>query len=302
MKIVTALSIVALAFPLSAAQENFGAGAQAAPWLKYPTNARSSALGEAGVALADDVSTASLNPAGLVQLQGQQLSFMHDVRVLDMAVENLAYGLKVGENVGLAAAVSYVNFGSIEKFRVDNNVLVADGSFNPSAFSAGLAAGYGFGSLSAGLNVKLVSESLDGASSASTVAGDLGALWRQGEEGLSLGLALQNLGQLYDTSLPMTTRAGAAYRLGVANGSVALAADAGIPSADSAASVFGAGLEYVGAELYALRAGYKAVGNGGAGGMSLGAGIRYNIIQLDYAFNAVGELGNAHQISALVKF
>lgn len=300
MKLLLALAFAATS--LTAAQENYGAGAQAAPWLKLPNNARSAALGEAGVALADTVDAASQNPAGLAQLTGQQLSFMHNAYIMDSAMEHVAYGLKATENLGLAISLDYLNFGKIDKYLVDNNQLVAAGSFNPSGLHVDLGAGYGLGAFSLGVNAKMVSQTFEG-SGGSAFGADLGALWKQGETGLSLGAALQNFGsQLDGANLPMGVRAGGAYRLGLGSGVAALAADLSVPSADTAASVFGAGLEFTGAELYALRAGYKAAGNGGAGGFTLGGGLRYNIAQLDYAFNSVGELGNAHQVSALIRF
>lgn len=296
-------ALFALALPLAAAQENFGAGSQAAPWLKLSNNARTSAMGEAGVALADDVNAASVNPAGLTQLKGQQVAFMHHAYVLDSAIEHVAYGLQALDNLGVAFSFDYLNFGTIEKYSVNgSNQLVADGSFNPNGMHFDAALGYGFGAFSVGANAKYVSQKFE-STGGSAFAADLGALWRQGDEGASLGLSVQNLGsQLDGANLPLGVRAGAAYRLGLGNGQAALAADANVPSADSGASVFGGGLEYVGAELYALRAGYKAVGNGGAGGFTLGGGLRYSQAQLDYAFNSVGEIGNAHQVSALIKF
>jgi hypothetical protein len=296
---------LSLALPLSAAQENFGAGSQAAPWLKLPNNARSTAMGEAGVAVADDVNAASVNPAGLTQLKGQQVSFMHHAYVMDSAIEHLAYGLKPTESLGVAISLDYLNFGTIDKYKVNsgNNQLMADGSFTPSAMHLDLGAGYGFGSVSAGINAKWVSQTFDGSGS-STIGADLGALWRQGEDGFSLGLALQNFGgQLDGANLPMATRAGAAYRLPVGDkDNATIAADASLPTADLGASAYGAGLEYAGQGIYAVRAGYRLVGNGGASGATFGGGVKVSIIHLDYAFNAVGELGNTHQLSALLKF
>lgn len=302
MKRSLVFALTFLALPLAAAQTDFAAGSQAAPWLKLPNNARSAAMGDAGVALADDVNAAAVNPAGLSQLQGQQLGFMHHAYIMDSAISHVAYGLNAAPGLGVAVSLDYLNFGSIEKYKVENNQLVADGSFSPSAMHLDLGAGYALGAASLGVNAKLVSQSFDG-SGGSAFGADLGALWSQGEEGLSLGGAVQNLGsQLDGADLPLGYRVGAAYRLGLAGGTTALAADANIPGVDAGATAFSAGLEYVGAELYALRAGYKAVGNGGAGGLSLGGGLRYQAMQLDYAFNSVGELGNAHQVSALLRF
>jgi hypothetical protein len=307
MRFLSAL-FVASAFcatPAFAAQENFGAGNQAAPWLKLSNNARTTAMGEAGVAIADDVNAASVNPAGLSQLEGQEVAFMHHAYVLDSAVEHLAYGLKLMDSLGVSASLDYLNFGAVDKYSVDTttNSLKSAGSFNPSGYHLDLGAGYAFGNLSAGLNLKMLGQTFDGSGS-SAFAADLGGLWKSAG-GFSLGAALQNLGTTLDGSnLPMGVRAGGAYKMGVgsANDSVSLAADANVPSADAAATSFGAGIEYSAKELYALRAGYKMTGNGGASGLTIGAGLSYKIARIDYAFSSVGVLGNSNQVSALLKF
>lgn len=306
MRTFALTTVVALGMALNAhaAQENFGAGSQAAPWLKLSNNARSTAMGEAGVAIADDVNAASVNPAGLTQLKGQQVAFMHHAYIMDSAIEHLAYGISPMENLGVAVSLDYLNFGVVEKYVIDSttNTLKSNGSFSPTGYHLDLGLGYAFGSVSAGLNAKLLGQTFDGSGS-SAFAADLGGLWKGGA--LSLGASLQNLGsQLDGSNLPMGVRAGAAYKLalGEATDSLTAAADANVPSADSAATSFGAGLEYAGQDLYALRAGYKVAGNGGAAGFTVGAGIRYNIVQLDYAFSSVGVLGNSNQVSALLKF
>jgi len=297
------LFVLALAGPLAAGQENYGAGSQAAPWLRLSNNARFTAMGEAGVATADDANAVGVNPAGLADLKGQQVSFMHHAYVLDQAVEHLAYGVQVNEALGLAASFDYLNFGKIDKYKLEDNALVADGSFTPTAYHLDLAGGYGFGSLSAGLSAKLVSESLDGSSAASTAAGDLGLLWKPRSIGPSLGLALQNLGgQLYGSNLPLSLRLGGAWGFAFEKGQAAVfALDAAVPTADSAATAFGLGGEFS-TELGAVRLGYKAAGNGGASGLTAGAGLNVRMVRIDYAFSALGLLGNSNQVSALVKF
>lgn len=306
MRTSTLIAILALGLSqnLLAAQENFGAGTQAAPWLKLSNNARTTAMGEAGVAIADDVNASSVNPAGLTQLKGQEVAFMHHAYIMDSAIEHLAYGLSPMENLGVAVSLDYLNFGAVDKYVVDSstNTLKSAGSFTPTGYHVDLGAGYALGSLSLGLNAKMLGQTFDGSGS-STFGADLGALWKTG--GLSLGAALQDLGgQLDGSNLPTGVRAGGAYKLGLGTGtdSVTAAADVAVPTADTSATAFGAGLEYAGQDLYALRAGYKVAGNGGAAGFTLGAGIVYKVLHLDYAFSSVGVLGNSNQVSALLKF
>jgi hypothetical protein len=299
---------LALAAPAFAAQENFGAGSQAAPWLKLPNAARASAMGEAEAALADDVNTLSVNPAGLPTLKGQEVALMHHAYVLDTSMEHLAWGMKVGEAMGIAAGFDYLNFGSVERYSYNSasNALEKTGTFNPSSYALNVAYGQAFGSVSAGLNAKLVSQSLDGSSSASAFGADLGLLWRQAPtEGVSAGLAIQNLGtQLEGANLPLNVKAGAAWRMALRGGAdrLSLALDGNVPSADTGATSFSLGGEYAGASFWALRAGYKAAGNGGAGGFTAGAGLSYNVFGVDYAWLNQGALGSTNQVSLAVKF
>ena len=298
-----AVAAVLLAAPAYADQTNSNSGSQAAPWLGLSNNARNAAMGGAGVAVADDVNAASLNPAGLAQLKGQEVSLMHKAYVLDSSIEHLGYGLGLNDHLGVALSLDYMNYGSVDKFSLDaTNKLVASGSFNPSSYHVDLGSGYAIGALSAGLNLKVVGQSLDGGSSTSAFAVDLGTMWKT-EGGFSLGLALQDLGsQLDGANLPTAVRLGGAYRLGLGDNGLTLAADLAAPEADSSASTLGLGLEFNGHDAYALRAGYLAAGNGGASGLTLGAGLGYKILHLDYAFSAVGVLGNSNQISALLQF
>jgi hypothetical protein len=298
--------IISMLLPLGLRAESYGAGSQAAPWLKLPNAARAAAMGEAAVAVPGDVNSLSVNPAGLAEMQGSQASLLHHAYVQDSSMEHLAFGMKAGEQAGAALGVDYLNFGSVERYDLDGSGnLVAKGTFNPSSMALNLGYGRAMGSFAAGLNVKMVSQSLDGSSSSSAFGADLGALWRQGKEGASAGLALQNLGsQLDGASLPLNIKVGAAYALALREAAdrMLFAVDANVPTADSGASSFCLGAEYAGASLWALRAGYKVAGNGGAGGLSAGAGLSYSVASLDYAFLSQGALGSSNQLSLTLKF
>lgn len=300
------LALIAAAGPLMA--ETFAAGSAAAPWLKLPNSARSAAMGEAVVAVADDVNSLSVNPAGLSSLNGMQASLLHHAYVVDSSIEHAAFGMSLDAGSAMALGIDYLNFGSVDKYTVDavTGALKANGTMNPTAMAVNAAYGRSLAGIGLGLNVKMVSQSLDGSSSSSAFGADLGALWhRSGKGGFSAGLALQNLGsQLEGASLPMNVKAGGSYTLGVSEGSNAMlfAVDANIPSADTGASSVSLGAEFAGGSLWALRGGYKVAGNGGAGGFCAGAGLSYSIATIDYAFVSQGVLGNSSEISLTFKF
>lgn len=299
--------VCAVMLSTGADAETFAAGSAAAPWLKLPNSARSAAMGEAVVAVSNDVNSISVNPAGLARMNGMEASLLHHMYVVDTSIEHAAFGMSVGDQGGAAVGIDFLNFGTVEKYKVDSNgQLAADGTLNPSSMAINLGYGKGFGAFAAGLNVKMISQSLDGSSSSSAFGADLGLHWSQSQkDGLAAALAVQNVGsQLDGANLPTNIKAGAAYKLAMADSTNALlfALDFNSPTADSGASSASLGAEFAGGSLWALRGGYKLAGNGGAGGLSVGGGLSYSIGTLDYAFVNQGVLGNSNEISLSLKF
>jgi hypothetical protein len=284
------------------AQDTYAVGNQAAPWLTLPTSAKAAAMGGASMALDGDVSTLTINPAGLADLDGQQVSLMHDVYVQDTSLEHAAYGLGLGAAGGAAVAVDYMNYGSIQGYAADGT---QTGTLTPWGMAVAAGYGLGLGPFSAGATLKVVSEALNGDSN-SALGCDLGVEWKQGRNsGFSAGAALRNWGTALDQSnLPTTVQVGAGYRVPAwaEQESLSLALDYSAPTADIDAQALSVGAEYSGNDLWALRAGYQFEGNDGQSGLSLGAGLKYRIATLDYAFVDEGVLGDANEISLGVKF
>jgi hypothetical protein len=281
------------------AQTTFGAGATAAPWVKLAASARVAALADAGSGLAGDIDAQNLNPASLAGLKGQQFTLMHNIYVADSSVEHAAYGLGLMESSGLAISADYVNFGSVDKYQVVNNALVADGSLNPNAWTATLGYGMKLGSIALGANGKMISQDLGG-SSGSAFAGDLGAQWgfSAKDASITLAAAYQNIGTaLNGASLPQGLRLGAAASTAVGLGQLSLLGDFSALEAESSFGTGSVGLELMGTSLYALRGGYKFLSNGGAGGFTVGGGLRFSAFSVDYAFASRDGIGAANQIS-----
>src|SRR6266481_5453903 len=115
-----AIFIAMIAVAPAATAETFAAGCAAAPWIKLPNSARSAAMGEAVVAVADDVNSLSVNPAGLAGLNSMQASLLHHAYVVDSTIEHAAFGMSVGEKGGAALGIDFLNFGSVDKYKVDS--------------------------------------------------------------------------------------------------------------------------------------------------------------------------------------
>lgn len=284
-----------------------------ASWLKVPTSAESAGLGGAFSAVGTDVNTLGLNPAGLGLMDGQQLSLMHNIWVQDLSTEHAAYGQAFPDQSGGAVGVDYINFGSVDKYTISSGAPVAAGSYSPMA--ANVEAGYGrlvAPNLLAGADLRFLTQNLNTTSS-STMAGDLGLLYRMPKEGASFAMVLSNLGGNLDAaSLPALLRLGAAYQkafgdnadseTGVKEHLATLSAEGDLSLDSMDASSFSLGGEYWYKNMLAARLGYHFDSYGGLtglAGLSLGAGVRYKNFELDYALTALGDLGTSHQLSLL---
>ncbi|GEM_PF-1448915 len=285
-----------------AAQTNLAPLSQAAPWLSLPMDARSAGMGNAFGAIADDVSTLDINPAGLPLLSGPQILLMHNEWFQDVTMERGVFGMPLG-NGGLGFSLDYLNYGSIDGFTLNsNNIPVASGSVNANGFNGRV--GYGFplaDNFYAGASAGYLEQTF-GSMSQGAFNGDLGLLWRNIIPGASAGLALQNFGQqLNGYSLGTNVDFSLAYKSPVFNQthSFNLDVDTNIPT-DGGSVGWDFGAEYWLAHVLALRAG-EQVSNDRIGsdlsGLSLGAGLAWGQLEFDYAFSDNGDLGNSNLFS-----
>jgi hypothetical protein len=301
--LLAVLSAAVLAAPAHS-QTNFAAGSTAAPWVKLPSSARIAGLGEAGTALRGDIEAQSLNPAALAGLKGQQFSLMHNIYVLDSSVQHLGYGIGLFENSAIAVSADYVSFGAVDQYKVVNNALVADGSIHPSAWTATLGLGHQIGSLALGANAKMLNQDLGGITG-NAFAGDVGAQLSLGGEkaGADLGASYQNMGtELNGASLPQGLKLGAILRADFGLGVLSLLGDVNALAAQGSFDSGSMAVELMGSQTYALRGGYKFLGNGGASGLSLGGGLRFSGFSVDYAYTTRDSLGASNQISVGGRF
>jgi hypothetical protein len=290
-------------------QTNYNIGQVGGSELKIGLGARPVAMGEAFVAQADDLNTTAWNPAGLSQIQGIQAGFMHNIYLQDTSMEYLAYAQNLFPGAGIGANVTYLNYGSLDKYDEVNGLPVANGSFTPTVFTGTI--GYGqwlLPSLAVGVSLKMISQTID-TEHYSAVAVDLGGLYKTAVTGLQLGLAVQNLGsQLAGANLPQNLKVGAAYVLPVkfaANDTWNTLVDVNVPFGDTSYTSVNLGTEYWYNQVVAGRVGYqiKNTGDlGGVTGLTAGAGVKVSMFSVDYALVSYGDLGLTHQLAISVSF
>ncbi|RFP63576.1 hypothetical protein D0N36_18575 [Hymenobacter lapidiphilus] len=181
----------------------------AVPILTISPDSRSSALGEAGVAISPDANAGFYNPGklGFVRYQhSASLSYTPWLASItnDMGLGYLSGTTKLSDRSTLSANLMYFDLGQIN-YRDDQGI--SKGDFNPKEYA--LTVGYGqklsdkFG---VGLNVRYVRSNLTGGSSgidsnpANAVAVDLGAYYTTdltigaGDYNLAFGGAVSNIG------------------------------------------------------------------------------------------------------------
>src|SRR5690242_1131528 len=83
-------------------------------WLGLPSSVRAAGLGGAYVAVSDDVGAMNINPAGLAQLKGNQVSFMHNGWIEGLIEEQGRFSFDLG-GATLAIGAGYFNGGDVDR-------------------------------------------------------------------------------------------------------------------------------------------------------------------------------------------
>jgi hypothetical protein len=287
-------------------------------FLRLPASARSAALGGAGASFLDGSESFYNNPAGLAHPTGEatstapwgvagEASLNHHEALGNLRQDVVTLGFAKGPD---AFALSFNTLYS-EKIDWTDNTGALQGSFGltdmyiGAAFARNLGAGWRIGGSAA-----YVSEELLGAR-ANTWSFGLGTRWDlQSLKGLSLGLALLNLGsdaqyQMTDGtpgekfSLPSTVSGGATYanKLGT-NSRYLLTAEA--RKAKDEDLLIQGGVE-VGYSILALRGGGRVRDE--STDLTAGLGIKAGRFHFDYAFVAFGsDVADTHRAELQVDF
>jgi hypothetical protein len=199
MKVVIVIALMGIAlFPVGEALAQ-----TAALSLAIPPTARANAMGEAYVALADDASAAWWNPAGLGFLPKKDISLTHSQLVPDLAddvyYDFLAFQLPVKGWGNFAASLVYLTYGESEARGPSGEDLGTFRSFEVApvlSYGAVIANQVGVGLSFKYIRVELAPNlpNIPGSGEGTTVAVDLGVLWKIPGGLVNLGATLQNLG------------------------------------------------------------------------------------------------------------
>lgn len=301
MKIIKTISIL-FHLVLIATLAFAGAGTTGGVILKESLGARSLAMGDAFTAVASGPETIFWNPAGLGTMQNPEVSAMYFKEIANMGLMSIQYAHPLAEYGTAGIAIESFSAGEMELNYLDGSSKSVNAQQD---FIVNLAYGREIiENFSAGANLKYLSSTLAEAETASTIALDLGCLYRLPQvEGGSLGVSLQNIGggMKYieeEDPLSFTIRAGAAYTKDLQNNTLTISGDLSKPKELS--TRFNLGAEYVYNQVMAIRAGYKF--NYDVDSFTAGFGVKISRYSLDYAFAPKGDLGDNHRISLGVRF
>lgn len=337
MKKFTTLATVLLV--LACAVSNVFAVSEAALlFLLISPHARAAGMGEAFVAVADDVSAIYWNPAGLAFQEDRQFTSMYAKWLPQFNLDDLYYlfGAYRQSIRGLGTVginVTYLNLGEQNITEETGPEVVGTFNSNEWAISLGYATLLSE-NLGVGLNVRFIRSNLadvgagaeKGSGTANAFAVDLGILKKNlFIDRLNFGFNVSNLGPkitYIDASqadpIPTNIRVGLAYRLlDQQYNKITLAFDVNKLMVNRSAEgpdsvwksmvtawgnddyILNMGGEYWYADLIALRAGYNHDPAGNVKFLSFGAGLRYAIYQFDFAYVAAPE---GHPLSDTMRF
>ena len=260
-------------------------------------SARVYGMGTAFVGVADDMSALFFNPAGLSGISLSQLTLNHNSYLAGTFQETLVYGFSAGNWGGMAAAVNYINWGSLDLR--DNNG-VAQGTYNDT--DTGLVFGWGkewAKGLSAGVALQGVQQKVVN-NLYNSLSARLGILWALDTRFL-LGASYSNLGTgVAGDNLAQSFQAGGSWRLPLGKSNELLWALAG-DWEPLGISRLQCGMEGGWARTVMVRAGYQLPLDGqiagGSTAFSLGAGLKLDNFSLDYAYIPFGDFGVSNRIS-----
>jgi len=193
------LALLASVAFVSPAQAAFSkVGTTGAAFLKIGVG-RSTAMGDAFVAVADDASASYFNPAGLARVN-RQVQLNHVDWIADVNHEHLAVVLPMTNFGTVAVAVTALTMGQMEQTTVDNpSTRLREDEGTGLFFGASdmaLAVSYArilTDKLSFGLTAKVVQQSIWDMS-ASALGFDLGLFYNTGFKSLRIGAAVTNYG------------------------------------------------------------------------------------------------------------
>ncbi|MDI6640823.1 MAG: PorV/PorQ family protein [Elusimicrobiota bacterium] len=283
-------------------------------FLKITPGARPTALGEAFVALSDDINSVSFNPAGLGFNFQSEFQATYSLWLAEIKYGFLGYHqpTKIGN-----FALNSLYLITPKIMRIEEGAIKSN-SIKPYALSGNISYGKKiYKNLSLGLTLKSVQEVLDPENNYRTFAfcSDAGVLYRSSNEVLSFGYAAQNVGVGGGAvKLPVIHRLGTAFKFSIPQQYSNINISFEATKQEYSNWSYSIGIEHIGAKILSLRIGYKYYTDKHIRKnlttsifqrfdfWRFGIGLNIKGIEIDYAYQPVATVGDTHRISFGAKF
>jgi hypothetical protein len=265
--------------------------AQSVPFLNFPSDARTVAMGNAGYILASPFAVQH-NTAAMMSDYAPETAvaasyLMWQPQATNSSLIQVA-GYTKYNNAGFAAGFRHHTLGAIEKTDDQGNIT---GTFSPSEYTAELGFGYKIKTnLALGVAIRYINSDMGGEKKASAIASDISMLYNH--KNLNIGLGCSNVGSKInygysEYSLPARMNTGLAYHFSIENKhSVTGVADVAYQlSSNHTGLASGIGAEYTYNKLVSFRTGYhfenESIGSSYA---TVGCGAHFSGFSIDVAY------------------
>lgn len=302
----TLLSITLFTLPL------FGGDRPTYQFLQTDVSARAAAMGGSFISMSGDPTGVFYNPASIATATAPVAAFGYTSHLLDINAGFAAYTTEMKDIGVIGIGVNYVDYGSFDETDVLANKL---GTFSAGDLALSLSAANTLDeNLYYGVTGKFIYSSIAEAAS-SALAADAGLLYLiPGEDPISLGLSVSNLGVQLDSyagkkePLPLDIRLGGTIKPQHLPLQLSLnfhKLNEEQRSFLDKFTLFTVGGEFTLSKALRFRFGYnnerrkelKVGSSAGMTGFSFGGGLVLKTMRLDYSYTAYGVIGTISRIS-----
>jgi len=318
MKRLSLLShLVSLLVGISVLSAGEKVGTTSFQFLKLSLDARSAAMGDAGVSTVKSSEALFWNPAGIRTMSGLDVATSYIDYFLDVNMYSGCASMPLGRSSAIGLFAIVVDYGTIEVTDANHLGFNADWTYNPGLTGdvihpTASVFGISFANsvtdrLTFGVSAKYLREDL-AAAKGSTVSFDGGLLYETGWHSLRFGLSIKNFGPEVtfikeSYPVPETFAVGiSAYlfspdeALLIQTRSQSLLFSYDLSHPRDYDQQHHVGLEYSLGDFLFLRGGYKI--NFDEEGLTYGFGVKYGNFRLDYAYDRFGDtLPAVHRLS-----
>ncbi|MBD3375978.1 PorV/PorQ family protein [candidate division KSB1 bacterium] len=281
-------------------------------FLKIGVDARSAAMANIGVTHSGDAANLFANPAGLGHVESKSVFVGYNGWIADMNKQAAGFAINLDEWGVIGISGANMGLGDIQGTAVADNPLgyVDTEMLDVAEWSLGISYAKQLSNkFTVGGTIKNAYQNLHDESK-SMIGFDFGTIYEPGWNGVKVGMVVRNFSgefKYIQETLTLPTVFSVGFSgdvlqfLGAGSEQYQWIAALEMNNPRDYSERVHVGTEFVLNQLIALRGGYKF--NYDEQGLTLGAGLQYNFLRLDYSYLHFGEIfGSVNQFSASFNF